>query len=276
LESNKETNISTHYELVATAFTALEIAQPIKVIALPTEPLLLVWERLMELDIREDWCCLVQDENHTFGYLSFEDALWDQKPLEGTVADELDQINPEMMVPASLPLLDLVPLFNTSSLFYFLLSRNSISHVVSFYDLDKLPFKLCLFSLFLQLESQLLDLFTSDPSKISTLFNLLSESRQLKARDLCRSKYKEITPVRLLLCTTFVDKKEMLIRSTEFHARLPFKSKNHANSFFSIVETVRNQIAHSDSVLRIVGSPNELNSFINLLRSLSNALSIGK
>lgn len=158
------------------------------------------------------------------------------------------------------------------STFYFVLTKNNITHVVSFYDLDKLPVKLSLFSLLLELESKIIDLLSLDQTKIESFLNSLSASRLSKARNLCKLKYGEETPRNLLLCTTFIDKKEMLLKSSNFKEKLPFESRKKLNSFFKKVEDVRNQIAHSDSIIEILPLPRKWNIFIQDLSSLIKAI----
>ena len=263
--------ISSNFEVIASAFTACSIARPIKMSFPPDSPLILIWEEFMEYDPMEDWYCLIRDNHHIYGYLTFEDPLWEQQPLEGIARENVLPIKPEIIVPASLPLLELVPLFEKST-FFFILTRNDITHVVSFYDLDKLPFKFSLFSLFMELESQLIELLTIDNYRIEKYLNLLSDQRLSKAKNLCITKHEEETPFKLLLCTTFIDKKEMLIKSPDFKDKLPFESKHKINKFFKKIEFVRNQIAHSDSILGILGVHSELNKFINDLSKLISTI----
>ncbi|MGA9756588.1 MAG: hypothetical protein WBV23_15745, partial [Desulfobaccales bacterium] len=147
-----------------------------------------------------------------------------------------------------------------------------ITHVMTYADLDKLPMKLCLFSLFLELESQIIDLLLSNYSLIEQYFKYLPPLRLEKAKKLCKDKYKDSTPTRLLLCTTFVDKKEILKRDPMLQTKLPFESKHKGDLFFKLIENVRNQIAHSDSILQYLKTPSEFNQFINELQSLTASI----
>lgn len=258
--------IPLNYELIAGAFTACSIAQQIKMLLPPETPVIAAWEMFMERNPDKDWCCLVRDDKQIYGYLRWDDPIFEH-PLEGSVNEGVSQIKPETIVPASLPLLELVPLFEISD-FFFVLTRNEITHIVSFSDLDKLPFKFSLFSLCMELESLLIELLAIDHSKLRDYLNLLSENRLTEAKRLCALKYKEETPRRVLLCTNFVDKKEMLMKSSDFKDELPFQSKADAHRFFYKVNHVRNQIAHSDSILPVLGVPCELRRFIDDLSNL--------
>lgn len=259
--------LHSHFELVSRAFTVAGVAEPIKMNVPPELPLLSVWEEFMDHDVSETWCCLVRDDKEIYGYLSFEDPIWDNlQEYQGRAAvDEVIPISPGMIVAASLPLLELIPLFG-SSLFFFVLTRNDLTHVVTYYDLDKLPLKLSLFSLFMELESQIVEAILSSGSEIDRIPTYISKQRLARAEELCRIKYKEVTSRRLLLCTTFVDKKEILYKSPKFNEMLPFRSKRLSDRFFARVENVRNQIAHGDSIVSVLKTPAELNCFISDLR----------
>ena len=71
----------------------------------------------------------------------------------------------DQMVAASTSLLDLPALF-LRTYFFFVLTGNEITHVVSFQDMDRLPMKLCLFSLVMELESKLLESLSMDSENL--------------------------------------------------------------------------------------------------------------
>ena len=133
---------------------------------------------------------------------------------------------------------------------------------------------LCLFSLVMALEAEMITLLSADHPE--TYLNLLPEGRLQKARDLYHQKHKEkerVDPVGLLLCTNFVDKATMLIRSPQLFSALPFSSKRQAEQFLNRAQELRNQIAHSDSVLTVLHNPEEFDSFVGDLRKYTEAIS---
>jgi hypothetical protein len=205
----------------------------------------------------------VRDKKHIHGHLINDSPPLDQHPLKGYAGESAIPISPEMIVPNSLSLIELVPLFHKFNFnYFFVLTRNDITHVTTFYDFDKLPMKLCLFSLCMELESLIIALFLDNYSEINEYINCLTKSRLDKAKKLCKKKYKKETPSELIFCTTFIDKKEILLKTPNLQKRLPFKSKRQNANFFSRIERVRNQIAHGDSILEILNSPKNLNTFI--------------
>jgi hypothetical protein len=264
-------NQLSHYEVIANSFSVVEISDPIKAIVYPNESLETVWEYVMEGEIQnpaENPIILVRDENRIYGYLDFFDDFVspNEKMLAGEKANPID---PDQLVPSSMPLLDLPSLFQ-EHYFSLVLTQNNISHFVSFQYLDKLPMKLCLFSLLMELEAKMLDLFMLKPEYIETLLHFLSNSRLQKAKALCKRKYKKESPERLLHCTTFTDKKRMLIQSCEI-SKLPFE-KHETDNLFERIEEVRNRIAHSDSIIEFLKTPEVFNKFLSDLRKINNAM----
>ncbi|MBI3761579.1 MAG: hypothetical protein HY260_06920 [Chloroflexi bacterium] len=262
--------LSSHYETVARAFQVLDIAAPLRAFQPPDAQLGEVWEELTAED--PVGFCLIRDSERIYGFFAFDDDVF-LAPLEGIASDKLTQITPDQIVSGSMSLLDLISLFRRHY-FFFVLTRNDLTHVVSFQDLDNLPVKLCLFSLLMALEAEIVDLLAASGS-IEQHLSLLPEGRLNKAKQLCGDKYgaDRITADKILLCTTFIDKKTMLLRSPALSSRLPFQSKNAAERFFKRTESLRNQIAHSDSIFTVLNSPDEFDGFVSELRQVSEALS---
>lgn len=261
---------STPYLLVAGSISVVEIATPLTIRVSPRTNLAAVLEELT-MSPQNDWFCLVRDELRLYGYLAMDDDAF-QAPLEGTAGERATPITADLMVAASTSLLDLPALF-LKNYFFFILTGNEITHVVSFQDMDRLPMKLCLFSLVMELESKLLELLSTDRASLERYLSCLSSDRLKKAQDLCKMKYKDGTPERLLLCTTFIDKKQILRQVPELASRLPFRSNNEIDRVFKRIENVRNQIAHGDSVIAVLSTPEEFNDYVNELQGIIVALS---
>ncbi|MBI5649026.1 MAG: hypothetical protein HZC40_01025 [Chloroflexi bacterium] len=209
---------------------------------------------------------LVRDGDKLFGRIYTDTSDYEK------AEDVAEPITPGEMVAASTSILDLIPLFEKHNIF-FVLDRNELTHWVAFAHLDKLPAKLCLFSLFLELELEMIRALTSDSVVIGAHLGHLSQARLEKARMLCNLKYKEETPYHLLLCTTFIDKKTMIQADSRLSNQLPFPSRNSQDRFFKTVEEMRNQIAHSDSIFSVINSPAEMSALIGKTRETLKALS---
>lgn len=262
-------SVQTYY-IIANAFTVMDIADPLVEQAEATEDAIAVWERLYEL-APDDWFCLVRDNQRIVGYLTFDDEFnpGDRK----SVGELANPLTPDQIVPVSTPILDMLPLFE-KHFFFFALDRNDITHVVSFMHLDKLPVKLCFFSLFMELESGMLKRLTHNTLDAERYLRYLSSTRLEKAKQLCKLKYKRETAERLLLCTTFIDKMNIFQSDDDLSKCLPFRSKSEGDRFFSTVEKMRNQIAHSDSILSVISNPAEMNAFIVALNAVISSVSL--
>jgi len=262
---------STPYLLLARSIGVTEIADPPTLRVSPETSLGAVLEELSTCGESDPWC-LVRDEQRVYGWLVQEDDVFFQGSLDSAAGEEATPIIPEVMLSASTSLLELPALF-LKHYCYFVLTGNEITHLVSFQDMDRLPMRLCLFSLVMQLESKLLELLSIDWSSLERYLACLPPARLKKAQDLCREKYKHETPPRLLLCTTFVDKKQLLRHVPGIMSKLPFHSKNEIDQAFKRIETVRNQIAHGDSVMLVLSSPEKFSDFIDELQGIIAALS---
>lgn len=259
------------YSRVAKAFTAIDIAQHV-VYADADDTGFEVVDKI-SFGRRDVWLCLVRRGQNIIGYLAADDDI----NYDEVAGKQANPITPNQLVPASIPILDLIPLFE-QYFFFFVLEKNQITHAVSFVDVDKLPVKLCLFSLFMELESEMLAIMNHYANYSTTpeaLLNHLSAKRLEKAREVCKLKYgKEPTPELLLQCTTFIDEVKIFQSEVSLSKCLPFRSKNEGNRFFTTIEKMRNQIAHSDSILSVIDNPSELHAFTLDLQKLIKSLSV--
>jgi hypothetical protein len=274
-DSSLDNRPPSHFEIVARAFQVFDISHPLLVKSPEAEVEEVLFAMTLSKDPLADWFCLIRDEATIHGYVSQEDEVFYNPPWQGLIQDHVTLIAPNQIVASSMPLLDLIPLFR-KHYFFFVLTRNEITHVVSFLDMDKLPVKLCLFSLVMALESGIIDCLTSpsNSNPVESYLGLLSDGRRAKAEGLCHQKYgQKVTPQQILLCTNFIDKKTILFRSPYLFQLLPFQDKHEAESFFGKVHDLRNQIAHSDSILTLFGDPVALDDFVNKLRSVTMSVS---
>lgn len=276
-----------NYETIANAFKVIDISNPIYLISKPEENSIDVVMKLTEpsnellqlidndinqeeiwreMDKIEDRFCIVRDRTQSFGYIEMTSNFDKNK----TAKDIAKYILPEKIVPGNMSIIDLIPLFK-NSYYFFVLVGNKIDNVVTFSDIDKLPVKLSLFSLFMQFESELIDFLINDPKKNKIFVSILKNERPTrydKAIDLCKIKYgNNITNKNLIFCTTFIDKKFILEKDGELFHKL-FSNKKEADHFFNILEKVRNQIAHSDSIVTILKNPVELINFLDILKNI--------
>ena len=258
------------YHTVARSLTVAEIATPITQRLSPEQALEDVIKGWM-LESEDDWFATVEDETHTYGYLAYDDLLSPDERV-GCAKDRATPIIVDSLIPATTALLDLPSLFLKHN-FYFLLSGNRVTHVVTFRDLDRLPARLALFSLFLELESTIIDLFLvlkdlSGNSDLEQYLAKLSPEQLKRAQKTCEKNRRGGTLENVLRATTFKDKIDILRQTPAIRDRLPLEDDKQYDCVFDWITKLRNALAHNDSILDIFQDPELLNTFIDLITQM--------
>ncbi len=259
------------YHTIARAFTVLDLAEPILIETSPSARLIDVWEKFAEKGF-QSWFCLVRNGRQIVGYFGLdEDCFTGKVDHRKRAGAYMTPITADLLVPASTPVFDILPLFE-QHFYFFVLNGNDITHVISFIDLDKPPMKVCLFSLLMELETELTRVITSDQRNLPARLQLLSKPRVELARNLCKRKYRTETPKELLRCTSFTDKLTIFQSDAGLLTLLPLRSKKERAYFIDTLERMRNQIAHGDSILNVTGQPHEFNWFVTKLNRFISKL----
>ena len=258
----------SHYEIMANSFRVVEIARPIIIIANPNDSIGDVREGAPdEIDPVLDNIILVKNDVRIYGYLDFMNEDYNL-PFEENAGDTAHPITPDEIVPSSMPLIELPPLFAQHNSF-FVSTQNYISHFVSFQDLDQLPMKLCLFTLIVELEAKMLTTFIHKPQNdIEKLLYCLRPERLNKFK----SESEKECPEELLRKTNFKEKMKMLGQCPEISEKLLFENKDKINELFNKIQDVRNKIAHGSSIIHILNTPDDFNQFVLDLRSINDAM----
>jgi hypothetical protein len=155
---------------------------------------------------------------------------------------------------------------------FFVLHNNDIVGTVGFTDLFALPFRLCLFSLTLQLEAAALSLLARDAD---ASIAALTEQRRGYAGVVFAKRFGssiDQSCLGLLRCTTFIDKAKILSK----RKLVAGYSKKRVQSIFSRAERVRNHCAHPDSIegeATSILNKGELSEFIGDAALMTKALS---
>lgn len=156
-----------------------------------------------------------------------------------------------------------------------MLSGNSLTHVVSFNDMDKLPVKLCLFAPVTGFEAECIQLFSQGPVSAEAHLARLPVGRYEKARGICQERQRAertCSPQQIMQATEFIDKTTMLLREPTYAAWLPFSTKREAEVFFNRLQDLRNRVAHSDSIRSVLRTPREFVALLDHLREVTRAV----
>jgi hypothetical protein len=152
---------------------------------------------------------LVVDSGKPGGLVAFEDLIADKQ-----LAECISPISPTAVMSADTPILEAIEAFASATpYFYVVLRGNTFIGWLSYDDIHKLPFRLCLFALLISIEKAALDLLQRDPRHA---ISRLREGRVINAQKIYRQRGyrtdeqgKEHAGL-LLDCTTFVDKFEII------------------------------------------------------------------
>ena len=253
-----------NYNIIANSFKVSDISEKINVVVPPSYTKAEVFEEL-SLSDNSDWFCLVKDSFRTYGYFALDYGL--DNNLEQLAGETAVPISTDIIVPNLTSLLDIVDMF-LKNYYFVVLQKNQIYDVVCFKDLDKLPFKLCVFSLITELEANMIKLICDSGKPIEYYFKNLTKKRQEEIVKLCTIKFEKFGYYEMLISSNFIDKKNMIEKDDRLVAILGFSSKQKMKDFFGRILNVRNSIAHSDSIINHLNTPEKLKEFIDQLQLL--------
>ena len=185
---------------------------------------------------------LVKSNQKIIGWIGFEDLDTSKK----TLCECMEPIRGDILISSDTPLLAAFHIVcESNEPIYLVLNRDRFLGWLHYNHFYKLPFRMCLFALLIDLEGMLLKLTMSDP----TLFlKNLTPNRLKKAKETYRKRGlslnkegKEFDP-KLIECTEFCDKFEMLRKDPEIIKEVP----NINNRFRNKAERLRNYAAHPE------------------------------
>jgi hypothetical protein len=200
---------------------------------------------------------LVQEDGKTVGYVSGYDIYeythedyHDEEEIEQFFEQCLHQIDLSMIVSSDTSIMDFVIIVGKEPEMFFVIQNNQFIGYLTYSDLNKSSFHLCLFALFLDLEEAFI--FALWKSAPIASIKSLKENRIEKAKKSYsdRGYDKKYGPVtdedgkfnpRLLECTMLIDKITMLRSNPFTKESVPgIHDKKHCQLF----ERTRNIIAH--------------------------------
>ncbi|MFX0201899.1 MAG: hypothetical protein ACFFCW_37795 [Candidatus Hodarchaeota archaeon] len=265
------------YKQITASLKVKDIASDIPVIQAGVT----VFDACAELGIADAITGIVEQGGRDIGYIDFG-IEWET--TDALVESWMVPIPSNEIVSRDLAIANLVPLF-ADNYFYFVLCGNRVTGIVSYSDLDKLPFKLAFFSLLMALESELASGIRNGEKGVDHYLSLLPPSRREKARKVLRLReeyskrgaHRDIVEQRdrLLECTCFADRAKIWLKDPGLTNRLSFPSKSDARSFLNLAERLRNQIAHGNSILEVFPTPEDLIEFLQTLEEKTKVLSSG-
>ena len=186
-----------------------------------------------------DQFALVKSNQKIVGWIGYEDL----DPSK-TLCECMELIRGDILISSDTPLLDAIHIVcKNNNYLYLILKQNQFIGWLTYGHFHKLPFRMCLFALLIDLERMLLELTKSNP----TLFlrnlndNRLDKAKKIyKNRGFSLNKESKEFDSKLIECTEFCDKFTMLRKDSEIVQKFP----NIINKFRNTAEDIRNYVAH--------------------------------
>jgi hypothetical protein len=221
---------------------------------------------------------LVRDNNIPIGWCNFESFIHDIDSVDQyknlRVRDVMDPIRPDSLLAAGTSYFSAVEVFkkHNAPSFYFVLNDNEITGTLYYDDLFKLPARMCIFSLTLEIEQIALDLCKLRPKES---WGCLSTARKTKIQNDYKRRHpdsnlEEVPYDDLLNATMFCDKGTILSKSN-------LLSKETSLLFKRILgkaDNIRNACAHTGSESRLPSllDRNRLHEFFKNCHMLINTV----
>nr|WP_263327002.1 hypothetical protein [Neobacillus sp. Marseille-Q6967] len=184
---------------------------------------------------------------------------------EGTCKEYFCSFSPSELVSESTPLLQTLFIFKDHERL-FILEANRITKVVTLADLQKPPVRMLLFGVISLLEMHLYriirDYFAGDSWK-----KHLSDKRIQQAEELFLQRKSRNEAIQLSDCLQLCDKRDIVLNEQSLRGILGIESKSKGKDFFKKLETLRNNLAHSQD-LNTQNSWNEMFSLIEQTEKL--------
>jgi hypothetical protein len=163
-----------------------------------------------------------------------------------TLYECMEPISGDMLISSNTPLLEAIHVYCSRNIsIYLVLKGDRFIGYLHYSHFHKLPFRLCLFALLMDLERTLLEIIKSDPT--SFLKNL-TEKRVNYAKKVYRDRGLSLNDENkeydsnLIECTTFIDKFIMLRKNPVIVQKCP----NINSKFINTAKEIRNSIAHAE------------------------------
>jgi len=163
--------------------------------------------------------------------------------VDGTCADHMHAIQVEDVVPARMPLAELLPHLETRE-FALVSAFGAVAGIVTRADLQKPAVRMWVFGLLTLLEQATMAgirrRFPRDSWR-----GLLSASRVARAEALQAERLRRYEALELVDCLSFGDKAWVLFKDPDMLERMGFASRSAARERMKEFEALRNRLAHA-------------------------------
>lgn len=184
----------------------------------------------------------------------------------GPVSDAAEPIDAAVLIAADLPLSHLIDTLDQRD-FVFVLDGDRVSAIVTRADLQNPLIALYVLGLLVGAEralDQLIVRYTNNDWQ-----RLLSDRRLAKIQSVYEDRVKTNTQVDLLSCSNLDDRLELVAKIKPLRAALGWQSRRGAEQAAVVIKSVRNCLAHGDTVLSALPKPGAAIAAIHDIRRLA-------
>jgi hypothetical protein len=202
--------------------------------------------------------CSIEDETETikakmeeldFDYFGVESNgkmigyIMKQELVDQSLSNYVHYFAMEDLVSESTSLIDLLQILKAKHP-VFILEKNQVRKLITVADLQKQPIRMLVFGLISLLEMELVQLIkNSNPDE--EWKSCLSEGRMAKVYQVYETRKEKNEGLGLIECLQLSDKGTIIKKTPHLLKQLGFVSKSDADRFFSSIEELRNNTAHS-------------------------------
>lgn len=167
-----------------------------------------------------------------------------QKELEnGYIQNYIKSITADSLISDSTPIAKMLTILSTKE-YVFILSANQVKGILTRADVNKPIVRIYLFGIISLFELNLNFWINSYYKNECEWKEILKTNRVIAAQDIFKLRKGKNEELSLLECIQICDKKSLLSSSKEFTSDFNF-TKTKLNKLISNIETVRNELAHS-------------------------------
>ncbi|MDE5414194.1 hypothetical protein [Alkalihalobacterium chitinilyticum] len=184
---------------------------------------------------------------------------------DGLISNYVHPFEMEDLISESTSLIELLQIFKDKNP-VFVLEKNQVKKLLTLADLQKQPIRMLVFGLISLLEMNLLDLIKkSYPDNGWT--QCLSEGRIEKAFEVYEKRKQKNEGLGLIECIQLSDKGTIIRKTPQLLNQLEFQSKKEVDRFFSSIEELRNNTAHSQEYVY-----DDFNDFLDSINRIEKLL----
>jgi hypothetical protein len=224
--------VSDPKNLLEQSFTAFHIAVPLETINSKSDQ-----SEINLFFIEKNYDVLgYMEESTIVGYLHKDD-------IKNSIVRDFDIKD---VIAVNTPLIHAISLLSSRERL-FLMDQLSIKYIITKADLQKAPVRMLFFGLISLFESQIANTISRRYPNNDWQW-ILKKNRMIEANKIYQAKIANNTEIDLLDCTQLADKNSIIVATAEFVNLLPYTSKTKAEKWLRKVESLRNDLAHAQSL----------------------------